>query len=198
MAVHGVCRILTLFWELIPASTAKALLVTLVRDLAHDAAANTVRVAVLHGIKYLLTQNGSTACVAALKGCLAPLATLLNDGSERVRAAYLELLLAVSKVRTLNWQAIVKPEALLARLPLERAELQMRLTRLLLPLHLPSGTPPQQQAHALRFLQLNGMGGPTCRARRGRRTDGTSLACGCGRSARRGRKACCRRRRSRG
>ena len=38
VAVHGVCRILTLFWELIPTATTKALLTTLVRDLAHDAA----------------------------------------------------------------------------------------------------------------------------------------------------------------
>ena len=51
VAVHGACRILALYWELIPAATTKALLTTLVKDLAHDASANTVRVAALQGLK---------------------------------------------------------------------------------------------------------------------------------------------------
>ena len=52
------------------AATTKALLTTLARDLAHDAAANSVRVAVLVGLKYLLAQNGSAPVVAALKTLL--------------------------------------------------------------------------------------------------------------------------------
>ena len=125
VAVHGVCRVLTLYWELIPPATTKALLATLIKDLAHDAAANTVRVATLVGLKYLLSQNGSVAVVTMLKGMLTPLATLLNDASERVRAALLDLMLTLSKLRTLTWHAYVKPEGLLARLPLERPELQV-------------------------------------------------------------------------
>ena len=164
VAVHGTCRVLALFWELIPSSTSRAFLTTLVKDLAHDASANTVRIAVLQGLKFLLTQNGSEELVAALKTCLAPLSTLVNDGSERVRAALFELLLAVAKVRTLNWQSVVKPEALLARLPIEKPDMQMRLTRLLLPLYLPGGKPLQQVAAAGRLVELVGSGSPAALA----------------------------------
>lgn len=164
VAVHGVCRILALFWDLIPSATTKALLTTLARDLAHDAAANSVRVAVLVGLKYLLAQNGSAPVVAALKTLLTPLASLLHDGSERVRVAFLDLLLAVSKLKALPWQTCVKPEGLLARLPIERPEVQMRLTRLLLPLYLPSGKPAQQLSHASAFVALATSGSAASRA----------------------------------
>ena len=53
VAVQGVCRVLAHFWELIPAPTAKALLLVLCRDLAHDAAANTVRAAVFQGLRHV-------------------------------------------------------------------------------------------------------------------------------------------------
>ena len=52
------------------------------RELAHDASANTVRVAVFQGLKYLVAQNSSAACLSMVKGLLPPLAPLLNDGSE--------------------------------------------------------------------------------------------------------------------
>ena len=106
-------------------------LTILVKDLAHDAAANSVRIAVLAGLKYLLVQNGSPTVIAVLKTLLTPLASLLNDGSERVRTSLVDLLLALAKIRTIVWQTYVKPEALLARLPHERPDMQMRLTRLL-------------------------------------------------------------------
>ena len=53
VAVQGVCRVLAHFWELIPAPTAKALLLVLCRDLAHDAAANTVRTAVFQRLRHV-------------------------------------------------------------------------------------------------------------------------------------------------
>ena len=98
VATHGACRILALYWELIPPITAKALLTAVVRDLAHDAAANTVRIAALAGVQYLLTENSSATCIAMLSGVLHHLKHLIHDGSERVRAAFVELCLVLSKV----------------------------------------------------------------------------------------------------
>ena len=92
--MHGACRVLALYWEMIPPSTAKGLLTALVKDLAHDASANTVRVAALQGLNYLLVQNGSLEVATALKASLPRRPPLLRDGSERVRVALLELLLA--------------------------------------------------------------------------------------------------------
>lgn len=45
--VVGVCRVLSYFWEMIPAAVIKSLLTRLIRDLAWDASAIGVRVAVL-------------------------------------------------------------------------------------------------------------------------------------------------------
>ena len=47
MAVAGVCRVLSYYWEMIPAPVIKTLLGRLVKDLAWDASAINVRVAVL-------------------------------------------------------------------------------------------------------------------------------------------------------
>ena len=45
--VVGVCRVLSYFWEMVPAAVIKSLLIRLIRDLAWDASAIGVRVAVL-------------------------------------------------------------------------------------------------------------------------------------------------------
>ena len=47
VAVAGVCRVLSYYWEMTPAPVIKALLGRLVKDLAWDASAINVRVAVL-------------------------------------------------------------------------------------------------------------------------------------------------------
>jgi hypothetical protein len=47
VAVAGVCRVLSYYWEMTPAPVIKTLLGRLVRDLAWDASAINVRVAVL-------------------------------------------------------------------------------------------------------------------------------------------------------
>ena len=47
VAVAGVCRVLSYYWEMTPAPVIKTLLGRLVKDLAWDASAINVRVAVL-------------------------------------------------------------------------------------------------------------------------------------------------------
>lgn len=55
VTVAGVCRVLSYYWEMIPAPVIKTLLGRLVKDLAWDASAINVRVAVLQ--VYFLQQN---------------------------------------------------------------------------------------------------------------------------------------------
>ena len=165
VAVQGVCRVVALYYpELIPPQTAKALLTSLVKELAHDASANTVRVAVFQGLKYLVAQNTAPATLTMVKGLLPPLVPLINDGSERVRAAMLDLLLECSKLKPLATFAAqaVKPELLLRRLPLDNTGIQQRLTRLLLPHYLPVGKHAAAQLGKL--IALVRAGGPTAAA----------------------------------
>lgn len=99
------CRILALYWDLIPSSAATPLLLLLTRDLAHDASANAVRAAVPAGLKYLLQHGSAPSCVGALRGSAAvrsPLnhvAPLVHDASQRVRTAALDLAIEVAKVK---------------------------------------------------------------------------------------------------
>ena len=163
VASHGVCRILTLYWDLILSATTKGLLTTLIKDLAHDAAANTVRVAVLQGLKYLLCRmarpRSSPRSRESSGRYRASSTTALSAFVRRYWTFYS---LAPSAVPSRGSRS--SPDDLLARLPLERPDMQMRLTRLLLPIYLPSGKPDQQARHATRFLQLTGSGTPACRA----------------------------------
>eukprot|EP00967_Tisochrysis_lutea_P147757 scaffold281197_cov33-Tisochrysis_lutea.AAC.3 len=53
------------------------------------------------------------------------------------------------KVRGLNWQSIFRPATLLCRLPVEPPSLQLRIARLLLPLHLPAGSSSPSQLEKL-------------------------------------------------
>ncbi|KAL1523555.1 hypothetical protein AB1Y20_018491 [Prymnesium parvum] len=152
VAVQGVCRVLALFWELIPTPTARLLLSLLVKELAHDASANSVRVAVFQGLRFLLANGSSAAIAVLLKGTWSSLAPLINDGSERVRCAMLDFLIEATKSRALHWQFLVKPEMLLPRLAVERPALQLRLTRLLLPLYVPQGRTAAQQLGRLLSL----------------------------------------------
>ncbi len=46
-AVMGVCRVLSYYWEMIPAPVVKALISRMVKELAWDSAAVNVRVAVV-------------------------------------------------------------------------------------------------------------------------------------------------------
>ena len=84
------------------------------------------------GLRYLVEQNDE--CAAVLKPLLPSIGPLINDTSERVRAALAELALRLTKHKGLGWQAFLPPRAVVARLPHERAPMRMRLTRLLLPL----------------------------------------------------------------
>lgn len=60
--VVGVCRVFSYFWEMVPAAVIKSLLIRLIRDLAWDASAIGVRVAVLQvgwTLSLRITVNGS-------------------------------------------------------------------------------------------------------------------------------------------
>jgi condensin-2 complex subunit G2 len=62
----GVCRVLGVYWELIPHATIKALIVKLVDDLASDASVTSVRAAVFEGLSFVLDNPLSHLILKAL------------------------------------------------------------------------------------------------------------------------------------
>jgi hypothetical protein len=118
-AVASICRILTLYWDMIPVSETAEILQTLIMHCACDQAAPQVRAAVADGFGTLLDNALSHNVMAAV---LPRTAQLLNDKSPVVRFAFVKLLTKVNLCKNLSCQDIVTKEGLLNRLAIEHEE----------------------------------------------------------------------------
>ncbi len=87
-----VCRVLSVYWDLVPTQTSSHFVHHLVANLAADAGAPAVRAAVLRGLAFVLDNHLTHPM---LQGLLAQLRPLIHDRSERVRVAMCDLLLKV-------------------------------------------------------------------------------------------------------
>jgi condensin-2 complex subunit G2 len=132
-AVHGTARVLGVYWELIPVGVATGLMNKL-SALAGDArcdieghprfaaacssltlchvSSGAVRAAVFKGMEFMLDNRLIHPLLASL---LPKLAQYAHDRTEGVRAAFVDMLAAVKRLRTIKFSSIVKPEHLLAR-----------------------------------------------------------------------------------
>lgn len=149
-AVEGICKILNVFWELIPAPTTAAFLAKLVDDLARDASSASVRAAVLEGLTKLVD---NPLAQPVLKAVLPRLAPLIGDANSRVRVALADLLIAVKSVRSIHFYDVVPLEDILLALGGGGGPaVAGRLTRLLAPTYLPLGKEPAEVARRLAAL----------------------------------------------
>ena len=110
-AVTGICSILAEFWLLMPSPIINSLVKVVVKQLAYDSSSARVRQAAVQGVKTLLSTPNSHVY---LRKVLPRLADRLHDSSEAVRAAMLDLLLAVKGVRSINYWDVVSLDSLLA------------------------------------------------------------------------------------
>merc|ERR1719313_1088308 len=117
--VAAICRILTLYWDMIPVAETAEILQTLIIQCACDKTAPQVRAAVADGFATLLDNALSHAVMAAV---LPRTAQLLNDKSPVVRFAFVKLLTKVNMCKNLSCQDLVTKEALLNRLAIEHEE----------------------------------------------------------------------------
>eukprot|EP01116_Phalansterium_solitarium_P018133 TRINITY_DN4690_c0_g1_i1.p4 TRINITY_DN4690_c0_g1~~TRINITY_DN4690_c0_g1_i1.p4 ORF type:complete len:220 (-),score=70.36 TRINITY_DN4690_c0_g1_i1:314-973(-) len=145
VAIHGVSRVVGIYWELIPDAPLRVLIGHLVNDLAFDTSAVAVRIAVLEGLTYILDNHLSQPL---LKAVLPKLLPLLHDQTERVRIAFINLLTAVKSIKAIKFYEIAPVEHLLARLAVDSAEIGKKVTSLLLNSYMPPAgahRPPRQR-----------------------------------------------------
>ncbi|XP_073235471.1 condensin-2 complex subunit G2-like [Porites lutea] len=136
-AIHGVCRITGVFWELIPAHVIKMFLTTLINELAFDTSSSAVRVAVFQGLKFVLDNRLSHPL---LKPLLGNLQDLVHDTAERVRVAFLDVLILVKGLKAIKFWNIVPLEQLLSQLEVEQsAAVIRRIVKLLVNSFHPTG-----------------------------------------------------------
>lgn len=55
--MQGACRVLSLYWELIPTATRSDLLQTIIADMSRDASAAAVRAAVFKGLAFVIDNH---------------------------------------------------------------------------------------------------------------------------------------------
>ncbi|XP_030855770.1 condensin-2 complex subunit G2 [Strongylocentrotus purpuratus] len=126
--VQGVCRILGMFWELIPAHVLTTFLSKLIQDMAFDASSSDVRVSVFKGLMFVIDNPLSHPL---LKNLLPSLKSFIHDTSEKVILAFVDLLLKVKGLKTIKVWSIVPVEDLLARLEMDSPPVSRRLVQLL-------------------------------------------------------------------
>ena len=102
IAVEGSCRILHLFWEIIPSPIITKIITKLFDDMSHDACSEA-RLSVLNGIIYML---GNIHSHEILKVLLPRLRHLMLDNVLTVRVAAADLLLHLKDVRNFQFNKV--------------------------------------------------------------------------------------------
>ncbi|KAJ4823339.1 hypothetical protein Tsubulata_001514 [Turnera subulata] len=134
VAVEGCCRVLHLFWEIIPSSTITKTLTKIFDDMSHDIW-NEVRLATLNGIIYLI---GNPQSHEILKVLLPRFAHLMLDNVLSVRRATVDLLLLIRDIPTFQFNKVVGLDALLSTLANDQPQVAQKITTLLMPSYFPS------------------------------------------------------------
>ncbi|KDO22329.1 hypothetical protein SPRG_12790 [Saprolegnia parasitica CBS 223.65] len=152
VAIHGICKVLSMYWELLPVDTIRKCLLKCF-ELAHDVTSPSVRVAVFDGLLVVLENHLSHH---VLKPLLPKLAPLMHDTNEKVRAAMARLLVRVKSIRGLHFYDVVSLEHCFKRLELDKARTAVAkpLTELFLNSYFPQGVPGSSQvARALSLIE---------------------------------------------
>eukprot|EP00644_Phytophthora_capsici_P006152 jgi/Phyca11/116962/e_gw1.32.109.1 len=115
-AIEGVSKVLSVYWELLPAETIRCFISKLVVDLVNDVSSSSVRAAVFEGIQFILDNHNSHSILKPLLPMLAP---LINDRNEKVRAAFGSLLVRIKSIRNLHFYDVVPVNDLLCRMVMD-------------------------------------------------------------------------------
>ncbi|KAF7130526.1 hypothetical protein RHSIM_Rhsim10G0100700 [Rhododendron simsii] len=148
VAVEGSCRILHLFWEIIPTSTITKIITKIFDDMTHDPC-NEVRLATLNGIVYLL---GNPQSHEILKVLLPRLGHLILDSSFANRSALVDLLLLLRDIRSFQFHKVVHLDLLLSTLAIDQPSIGQKITKLLMPSYFPSKVTVEEACN--RFVTL--------------------------------------------
>ncbi|KAL9241615.1 hypothetical protein vseg_015706 [Gypsophila vaccaria] len=134
VAVEGCCRILRLFWEIIPSSMITKILTLIFDDMSHDISSE-VRLSTLNGVIYLM---GNPQAHEVFKVLLPRLGTMISDPVLSIRIAVADLLLLIADIRGFQFIKVVNLDALLSTLANDQPAVAQKITQLLMPSYFPS------------------------------------------------------------
>ncbi|XP_060104048.1 condensin-2 complex subunit G2 [Heteronotia binoei] len=151
--VLGVSKIAFKYWELIPATVLADLLKKLIEDLAFDTTSADVRCSVFKCLPIILDNVLSHPLLEQL---LPALKYNLHDNSEKVRVAFVDMLLKIKSVRAAKFWKICPIEHLLTRLEIDSRPVSRRLVNLLFSSFLPVDQPEEVWCErCVTLIQMN-------------------------------------------
>lgn len=135
-AIEGVCRILHLYWELVPQLAGKKMVDLITTKLAFDSSSAAVRIAVFDGLRTLLDNHLAHPLLVVVLPNLRP---LVDDNVEKVRLSVLDMLLKIKekRLKTLRYFDVVPVDDLLLRLPEEPPAAAVKIMRLIVTSYFP-------------------------------------------------------------
>ncbi|CAK8539638.1 unnamed protein product [Lathyrus sativus] len=140
IAVEGSCRVLQLFWEVIPSPIITKMLSKIIGDMSHDVCSE-VRLSTLNGIIYLLENPHSHE---VLKVLCPRLGHLIQDNVLTVQVAMADLLLHLKDVPNYQFNKVVDLNLLLSELASDQPSVAQKITKLLIPSYFPSVVPIEE------------------------------------------------------
>ncbi|XP_036211329.1 condensin-2 complex subunit G2 isoform X4 [Myotis myotis] len=138
--ILGVCKITSRYWEMLPPTILIDLLKKVTGDLAFDASSADVRCSVFKCLPIILDNKLSHPLLEQL---LPALKYSLHDNSEKVRVAFVEMLLKVKAVRAAKFWKICPMEHILVRLESDSRPVCRRLVSLIFNSFLPVNLPEE-------------------------------------------------------
>ncbi|XP_045444967.1 condensin-2 complex subunit G2 isoform X2 [Pipistrellus kuhlii] len=151
--ILGVCKITSRYWEMMPPTILIDLLKKVMGDLAFDASSADVRCSVFKCLPIILDNKLSHPLLEQL---LPALKYSLHDNSEKVRVAFVEMLLKVKAVRAAKFWKICPMEHILVRLESDSRPVCRRLVSLIFNSFLPVNLPEEVWCErCVTLLQMN-------------------------------------------
>ncbi|KAI5775111.1 NCAPG2 [Gulo gulo luscus] len=138
--ILGVCKITSKYWEMMPPTILIDLLKKVTGELAFDTSSADVRCSVFKCLPIILDNKLSHPLLEQL---LPALKYSLYDNSEKVRVAFVDMLLKVKAVRAAKFWKICPMEHILVRLESDSRPVSRRLVSLIFNSFLPVNQPEE-------------------------------------------------------
>ncbi|XP_032499101.1 condensin-2 complex subunit G2 isoform X6 [Phocoena sinus] len=151
--ILGVCKITSKYWEMLPPTILIDLLKKVTAELAFDTSSADVRCSVFKCLPIILDNKLSHPLLEQL---LPTLKYCLHDNSEKVRVAFVDMLLKVKAVRAAKFWKICPMEHILVRLESDSLPVTRRLVGLIFNSFLPVNQPEEVWCErCVTLLQMN-------------------------------------------
>ncbi|XP_075683522.1 condensin-2 complex subunit G2 [Rhinoderma darwinii] len=151
--VLGVCKISAKYWEMIPPTILADFMKKILGDLAADISSADVRCSVFKCLTILLDNKLSHPL---LEQMMPVLKNCLHDNSEKVRVAFVDMLLKIKAVRAAKFWKMCPMEHLLARLETDSRPVCRRIVNLMFNSFFPVNQPEETWCErCVTLIQMN-------------------------------------------